>query len=177
MKMWDRSVQTKWEACRNCWWWWCVQWVRAVWWTLETEDEGFRNSLRNPSGGIWTVPVKVPHMDDCSSNPPTLKTPSSFYHHLVGKDLKDHWAQLLPNTAKASSVPIYHTYMSFKCLQGWWLNHFTGQPVPALNEAFGKEIFSTIQSEPPLAQLEAFPLPVTVFLGEGADPHLSTASF
>lgn len=67
--------------------------------------------------------------------------------------------------------------MSFECLQGCLPNLFTGQPVPALQEAFGKEIFSNIQSGPPLAQLEAFPLPVTGCLGEGTEPHLALASF
>ena len=45
--------------------------------------------------------------------------------------------------------------MVFEHLQGWWLHHFPGQPVPAPDHSFSKEIFPNIQSKPPLTQLEA----------------------
>ncbi|KAK4824899.1 hypothetical protein QYF61_021414 [Mycteria americana] len=71
-----------------------------------------------------------------------------------------------------------HIYTSFKYLQGWGLNHFPGQPVPMLDNPLGEEIFPNIQSKPPLAQLEAISSrPITCYLGEETDPHLSTASF
>ncbi|KAK4823964.1 hypothetical protein QYF61_008350 [Mycteria americana] len=62
--------------------------------------------------------------------------------------------------------------------QGWQLNHFPGQPVPMLDNAFGEVKFPNIQSKPPLAQLEAISsCPITCYLGEETDPHLSTTSF
>ncbi|KAK4815884.1 hypothetical protein QYF61_009935, partial [Mycteria americana] len=68
--------------------------------------------------------------------------------------------------------------MSFKHLQGWRLNHFPGQPVPMLDNPFSEEKFPNIQSKPPLAQLEAISsCPITCYLGEETDPHLSTTSF
>ncbi|KAK4822676.1 hypothetical protein QYF61_019043 [Mycteria americana] len=61
---------------------------------------------------------------------------------------------------------------------GWRLNHFPGQPVPMLDNPFSEEKFPNIQSKPPLAQLEAISSrPITCYLGEETDPHLSTTSF
>ncbi|KAK4824915.1 hypothetical protein QYF61_021430 [Mycteria americana] len=62
--------------------------------------------------------------------------------------------------------------------QGWRLNHFTGQPVPMLDNPFSEVKFPNIQSKPPLMQLEAISSrPITCYLGEETDPHLSTTSF
>ncbi|KAK4831375.1 hypothetical protein QYF61_017506 [Mycteria americana] len=79
--------------------------------------------------------------------------------------------------------PLHHVskhliQTSFKYLQGWRLNHFPGQPVPMLDNSLGEEKFPNIQSKPPLAQLEAISsCPITCYLGEETDPHLSTTSF
>ncbi|KAK4811614.1 hypothetical protein QYF61_017005 [Mycteria americana] len=67
---------------------------------------------------------------------------------------------------------------SEESLAGWQLNHFPGQPVPMLDNPFSEVKFPNIQSKPPLAQLEAISSrPITCYLGEETDPHLSTASF
>ncbi|KAK4818247.1 hypothetical protein QYF61_009422, partial [Mycteria americana] len=51
-------------------------------------------------------------------------------------------------------------------------------PVPMLDNPLGEEKFPNIQSKPPLAQLEAISsCPITCYLGEETDPHLSTTSF
>ena len=43
---------------------------------------------------------------------------------------------------------------------------------------FSEEIFCSIQSKPPLVQLEAIsPCPITCCLGEAMDTHLATISF
>ncbi|KAK4816835.1 hypothetical protein QYF61_023899 [Mycteria americana] len=61
---------------------------------------------------------------------------------------------------------------------GWRLHHFRGQRGPMLDNPFSEEIFPNIQSKPPLAQLEAISsCPITCYLGEETDPHLSTTSF
>ncbi|KAK4824611.1 hypothetical protein QYF61_016880, partial [Mycteria americana] len=55
---------------------------------------------------------------------------------------------------------------------------FENDPVPGLDNTFSKEIFPNTQSKPPLAQLEAISShPITCYLGEETDPHLSTTSF
>ncbi|KAK4816275.1 hypothetical protein QYF61_014347, partial [Mycteria americana] len=65
-----------------------------------------------------------------------------------------------------------------RIVQGWQLNHFPGQPGPMLDNPFSEEKFPNIQSKPPLAQLEAISSrPITCYLGEETDPHLSTTSF
>ncbi|KAK4827917.1 hypothetical protein QYF61_022365, partial [Mycteria americana] len=47
-----------------------------------------------------------------------------------------------------------------------------------LDNPFSEVTFPNIQSKPPLAQLEAISsCPITCYLGEETDPHLSTASF
>ncbi|KAK4819548.1 hypothetical protein QYF61_007059 [Mycteria americana] len=62
--------------------------------------------------------------------------------------------------------------------QGWRINHFPGQPVPMLDNLFSEVKFPSIQSKPPLAQPEAISShPITCYLGEETDPHLSTISF
>ncbi|KAK4810660.1 hypothetical protein QYF61_007460 [Mycteria americana] len=79
--------------------------------------------------------------------------------------------------------PLYHVHKhliqtSFKYFQGWPLNHFPGQPVPRLDNPFSEEKFPNIQSKPPLMQLEAISsCPITSYLGEETNPHLSTTSF
>ncbi|KAK4823973.1 hypothetical protein QYF61_008592 [Mycteria americana] len=51
-------------------------------------------------------------------------------------------------------------------------------PLPMLDNPLGEEKFPNIQSKPPLAQLEAISsCPITCYLGEETDPHLSTTSF
>jgi len=48
-----------------------------------------------------------------------------------------------------------------------------GQPIPAPAHSF-----PNIQPESPLAQLEAIPSsPIASYVGEEAEPHLTTASF
>ncbi|KAK4823484.1 hypothetical protein QYF61_002548 [Mycteria americana] len=75
-------------------------------------------------------------------------------------------------------VPKHLIQTSFKYLQGWRLNHFPGQPLPMLDNPFSEVKFPNIQSKPPLMQLEAISsCPITCYLGEETDPHLSTTSF
>ncbi|KAK4832175.1 LOW QUALITY PROTEIN: hypothetical protein QYF61_020955 [Mycteria americana] len=53
---------------------------------------------------------------------------------------------------------------------------FIGEPVPMLDNPLGEEFFPNIQAKPPLVQLEAISsYPITCYLGEETDPHLSRA--
>ncbi|PKU44041.1 hypothetical protein llap_5659 [Limosa lapponica baueri] len=45
-----------------------------------------------------------------------------------------------------NSVTKRYVNPSFKCLQGWCLNYFPGQPIPMLNNTFSVKIFPNIQS-------------------------------
>jgi len=61
-----------------------------------------------------------------------------------------------------------HIYMFLEPLQGRWLHHCPGQPVPTPDHSFSKEIFPNIQPEPPLTQPEA----INAAWGGGAvQPH------
>ncbi|KAK4830300.1 hypothetical protein QYF61_009805 [Mycteria americana] len=61
---------------------------------------------------------------------------------------------------------------------GWRLNHFPGQPGPMLDNTFSEVKVPNIQSKPPLAQPEAFSsCPITCYLGEETNTHLSADSF
>ena len=52
------------------------------------------------------------------------------------------------------------------------------QPIPSSDYSFRSEIFPNIQPEPPLAQLETIlSSPITSYMGEEADPHLTIISF
>ncbi|KAK4816299.1 hypothetical protein QYF61_014597 [Mycteria americana] len=52
------------------------------------------------------------------------------------------------------------------------------RPVAMLHDPCHEEVFCNVQSKPPLAQLEAISShPITSYLGEETNPHLSTPSF
>ena len=62
-------------------------------------------------------------------------------------------------------------------LQGWGLHHFSGQPVPMLDNTFSEEIFPNIQSKPPLMQLEDIASrPIADYLGEETNTCFTTTS-
>ena len=68
--------------------------------------------------------------------------------------------------------------MFFEHLQGRWLHHLCGQPIPVPDHPFRKVVFPNVQPEPSLAQLEAIPSsPITSHMREEADPQLTTTSF
>ena len=68
--------------------------------------------------------------------------------------------------------------MFLEHLQGRWLNHLLGQPIPVPDHSFGEEMFPNSQTEPPLVQLEAIsPHPIASSMGEEAGPHLTTTFF
>ena len=51
------------------------------------------------------------------------------------------------------------------------------QPLPVPDHSFGEEVLLNIQPESPMLQLEAIPSsPIASYVGEEADPHLSTIS-
>jgi len=53
--------------------------------------------------------------------------------------------------------PQCHIHMALEHLQGQWLHHLYGQPVPLSCCSSWEEIIPNIQPEPPLAQLEPIP--------------------
>ena len=68
--------------------------------------------------------------------------------------------------------------MFLEHMQGWWLHHLPGQPVPMPDHFFSREIFHNIQSKPPLTQLEAISShPIISYLEEETSACLTTASF
>jgi len=61
--------------------------------------------------------------------------------------------------------------------QGRWLHHLSEQPIPAPDHPPGEELFPNIQPESPMMQLEAIiSNPITSYMGEEANPHLTTTS-
>jgi len=57
------------------------------------------------------------------------------------------------------------------------LHHLPGQPVPAPGHSLREQLFPDVQPESPLAQPEAVPSsPVTSYMGEQADSHLTTTT-
>lgn len=75
-------------------------------------------------------------------------------------------------------VSEHHIYTSSKSLQGWWPNHFPGQPVPVLDKPFGEEVFPNTQPKPPVVQLQAISsCPIACDLGQETDTQLTPSSF
>ena len=55
--------------------------------------------------------------------------------------------------------------MFLEHLQGRWLHHLPGQAIPVPDHSFGEVVFPKVQSESPLAQLEAIPSsPITSYI-------------
>ncbi|KAK4810476.1 hypothetical protein QYF61_004256 [Mycteria americana] len=112
----------------------------------------------------------------------------THFHRITESQKHIGWKRPLRSSSPTINLtlpkpPLHHVskhliQTSFKYLQGWRLNHFPGQPVPMLDNPLGEEKFPNIQSKPPLVQLEAISsCPITCYLGEETDPHLSTTSF
>jgi len=67
--------------------------------------------------------------------------------------------------------------MVFKHIQGRWLNHFPGEPIPVLNNPFCRD-FHDIQPKFTVAQLKAIsPHPVTCHQWEETNPALAAITF
>ncbi|KAK4810597.1 hypothetical protein QYF61_007334 [Mycteria americana] len=119
--------------------------------------------------------------DTACDRPPTGV--NSIHHHSLGPAIQPvlYPAKSTPIQTMSSQFLQENAHLiqtSFKYLQGWRLNHFPGQPVPMLDNPLGEEKFPNIQSKPPLAQLEAISsCPITCYMEEETDPHLSTTSF
>ncbi|KAK4821733.1 hypothetical protein QYF61_000775, partial [Mycteria americana] len=115
-----------------------------------------------------TLPCELRDQPQCISLPYTSS--SHFFMATDSCNQSDYQYSYWENTANQTAKRGEHL--------GWRLHHFPGQPVPMLDNPFREEKFPDIQSKPPLAQLEAISsCPITCYLGEETDPHLSTTSF
>ncbi|KAK4818611.1 hypothetical protein QYF61_016582 [Mycteria americana] len=125
---------------------------------MENDFTTMSASSLNTLGWIWSGPIDLQGSSSCNSS----HTNSSFTDG--GSVFASTWI-FVP---KAWGPTVL----------GWRLNHFPEQPVPMLDNPFSEVKFPNIQSKPPLAQLEAISsCPITCYLGEETDPHLSTTSF
>ncbi|KAK4817862.1 hypothetical protein QYF61_001531 [Mycteria americana] len=132
----------------------------------------FYNSTKKPSALKSTImPAHMP-LPSSLQWPTTASTQLNY----TGSKPKVCWFSF---RLEAISFPTHaYTLPFLTILEGWRLNHFPGQSVPMLDNPLGEEKFPNIQSKPPLAQLEAISsCPITCYLGEETDPHLSTTSF
>ncbi|KAK4827844.1 hypothetical protein QYF61_021981, partial [Mycteria americana] len=115
--------------------------------------------------------------------PPYFSKNQKLYHFVIAmpKTASNHdiSCQSFPVHKQQLQQGTFPSWLAHQlCLEGWQLNHFPGQPVPMLDNPFSEVKFPNIQSKPPLAQLEAISShPITCYLGEDTDPHLSTTSF
>ncbi|KAK4824968.1 hypothetical protein QYF61_021755 [Mycteria americana] len=130
------------------------------------------NSIHHHSLGPAIQPVLYP-----AKSTPVQAMSSQFLQENAVGNRDCNMASDTANTVTVvtSSMVFSSSAVTF---QGWRLNHFPGQSVPMLDNPLGEEKFPNIQSKPPLAQLEAISsCPITCYLGEETDPHLSTTSF
>ena len=109
-----------------------------------------------PSAPLWWDST----WSSASSSGPlsTGKTWTCWNHRIIG------WKRPLRSSSPTVNrtppcllkhIPKCHIYTFFEHLKGWGLHHFLGQPISMPDHSFSKEIFLTIQSKPPLMQLEA----------------------
>jgi len=68
--------------------------------------------------------------------------------------------------------------MFLEQLQGQWLHHRPGQPIPVPDDSFREFVFPNIQPESPMVQLAAIPSsPITSYTGEEANSSLTITYF
>ncbi|KAK4807027.1 hypothetical protein QYF61_000356 [Mycteria americana] len=136
---------------------------------VDLESPLSMNQLMDENQGV-SVGTMLPPVRCCPSN----------WHLLFFDPQQPHNRRVLRETGQGGQLfnflRLQGSYT--KSPPGWRLNHFPGQSVPMLDNPLGEEKFPNIQSKPPLAQLEAISsCPITCYLGEETDPHLSTTSF
>ncbi|KAK4815585.1 hypothetical protein QYF61_004800 [Mycteria americana] len=143
-----------------------------------------------PGEGAASLPLPPARLLGCEVGQPWLRGPALLPREVRVTESQNRlgWKRPLRSSSPTinltlprpplNRVPKHHIYVSFKYLQGWRLNHFPGQPGPMLDNPSSEDIFPNTQSKPPLVQLEAISSgPITCYLGEETDPHLSTTSF
>ena len=73
------------------------------------------------------------------------------YHRIakVGKDPQDHPVQPFARHQwfSLNHVPQHTIQMFLEHLQGWWLHHLSGQPIPVPDHPFREVVFPNIQPE------------------------------
>ena len=74
-------------------------------------------------------------------------------------------------------VPKCHIYTFFEHLQGWWLNHFPGQPVLVPDHSFSKEIFPNIHLNLPWCNMRPFALVLLLITWEQRPTQYLMESF
>jgi len=86
-----------------------------------------------------------------------MRTSELIIESLRLENLEDHQVQPSTQHHQAYQTMFWSATSTcfFEHLQGRWLHHLPGQPVPTLDHSFSEEIFPNIQSKPPLTQLEA----------------------
>ncbi|KAK4824481.1 hypothetical protein QYF61_015879 [Mycteria americana] len=121
-------------------------------------------------------PDKIQDLDSCSTSCLTFPCPQLSQFSAVSDLLAPRSCSTVESPKYAPGMAKPHS-QSHEGNSGWRLNHFPGQPVPMLDNPFSEVKFPNIQSKPPLVQLEAISsCPITCYLGEETDPHLSTTS-
>ncbi|KAK4820051.1 hypothetical protein QYF61_017897 [Mycteria americana] len=149
----------------------------------EPRTSGLARSPLHPSVASACVPVRLPRdlPEDRVLSPQPAAPGQTYRTDWLGLQTSNfEFAALGPPVSWVCSRPtVYNLPVQTPgALQGWRLNHFPGQPVPMLDNPLSEEKFPNIQSKPPLAQLETISsCPITCYLGEETDPHLSTTSF
>ena len=92
---------------------------------------------------------------------PSEKLIESQNHRIAkgGKDPQDHPVQpfALHQWLSLNHVPQHNIQTLFEHLQGRWLHHLSGQPIPVPDHPFREVVFPNVQPESSLAQLEAIP--------------------
>ncbi|KAK4828781.1 hypothetical protein QYF61_000806 [Mycteria americana] len=144
---------------------------------------------KNPSAQLMEEAVSTEYSSRAMSSPRDSRrqcsgAPGRLFPQDMLTDMLSQMCSLSQSLFKfmgnmSASLKIYiKRYLAELQLRGRRLNHFPGQPVPMLDNPFSEVKFPNIQSKPPLAQLEAISsCPITCYLGEETDPHLSTTSF
>ena len=82
-----------------------------------------------------------------------------------------------PNSNKPplSHDPKHHIQTVFKGIQGWWLNHLLGEPIPVLHNPFCKEAFLISNLDLPGATWGHFPS--SCHQWEETNPALTVISY
>ena len=137
---------------------------------------GWRGPVLRPRGDfhpqlhLWSDPEvwALQHLTACESNHKAMSShPTVALCESQNPWITEGWKRPLRSSSATTNptptclpnhIPKCRIYTFFEPLQGWWLHHCRGQPVPMLDHSFSKEIFPNIQgpgcifSRPPCKQ-------------------------
>lgn len=129
--------------------------LSCIWYLLDGSSP-----IKLPCLNLTQIPADVADMEWDLWNM-IICSVSSFQGNFRERESQNCWVCKKPLRSSSPACPrppINHIPMSVNYLQGRWLNHFSGWPVPMLYNAPREEMFPNIKPKVPWTQFEVIVL-------------------